>query len=102
MSVLCFTDGEVIRMPLDRIHEIAAEAGQVLADFRLGADIIREAEQEKVTELAVQPEDARQLASPLRHIEVAEAIVVGDEAAHREPGVRAAAEVVHHTMKLVV
>ena len=102
MSVLCFTDGEVIRMPLDRIHEIAAEAGQVLADFRLGADIIREAEQEIVSELAVLAVDAGEIASALEDIEVAEAIVVGDEAAHREPGVRAAAEVVHHTMKLVV
>ena len=46
MSVLSFTDGEIIWMPLDLIHEIAAEAGQVLADFRLGADIIREAEQD--------------------------------------------------------
>lgn len=102
MSVLSFTDGEIIWMPLDLIHEIAAEAGQVLADFRLGADIIREAEQEIVTELAVLAVDAGEIASALEDIEVAEAIVMGDEAAHRKPGVGAVAEVVHHAMELVV
>ena len=89
-------------MPLDLIHEVAAEAGEVLTDLRFGADVIREAEQEIVAELAVLAVDAGEVAVSLEDIEVAEAVIVGDEAAHREPGVGAAAEVVHHAVELVV
>lgn len=85
LSVLCFADGEVVRMPLDLIHEVAAEAVEVLADLRLGADVVREAEEEIVAELAVLAVDAGEVAVALEDIEVAEAVIVGDEASISPP-----------------